>query len=175
MVKEAMNNYLNKRTSRCSVYESVIANLNFHGIAHTILDHEPVYTMEQAIEACGSLPEQDVKVLFARTYRTKKKYDYCLIVWTGNRSVDFDQVAQVLSVKKVKLAKPEEVLSQLGVEIGALSPLGYGGEYPVVADKELFDQEIVYINPGVHNKTIKLSSSGLKLVLENSKSKFLVV
>lgn len=151
-----------------TVFQTIIDDLSTKGISYTLLEHEPVYTMEQAREVCGNLPEQGVKVLFAKAYKSKKTFDYFLIVWTGNKQVDFQQMADSLGVKKTKLATPEEVKTELGIEIGALSPFGYRGNYPVVFDEALLKQKELFINPGVHDKTIKLSPHDLRAIVEQS-------
>lgn len=153
-----------------SVFQTVIDSLIAQSIAHSVMEHQPVYTMQEAQEVCGNLPEEGVKVLFARAYTSKKSYSHILIVWTGNKQVDFEQIAQNLGVKKVKLANPEEVNEQLGVEIGALSPFGYSGSYPVILDSDLLNQNEVYINPGVHNKTIKMKPGALRSGIESTAS-----
>lgn len=153
-----------------SVFQTVVDSLIAQSISHSVMEHEPVYTMQEAQEVCRNLPEEGVKVLFARAYTSKKAYDYILIVWTGNKQVNFDQITEKLSVKKVKLARPDEVKEQLGVEIGALSPFGYQGSYPVVLDSDLLKQNEVYINPGVHNRTIKMKPTALKSGVESSAS-----
>lgn len=151
-----------------NVFQAIVDKLQVEGLSFTVIEHEPVYTMEQACEVCGNSPEEGVKVLFARMYKSKKEYEYCLVVWTGNKPVDFKQIANLLEAKKIKLASPEEVKSNLGIEIGALSPFGYSGAYPVVFDSNLLQQEILFINAGVHNRTIKLASKDLRLLMEQS-------
>lgn len=152
------------------VFQTIIDSLLACSITYELLEHEPVYTMEQAREVCGNLPEQGVKVLFVRLYKSKKDFSYCLIVWTGNKKVDFKQIANSLGVKKIKLASPEEVRLNLGVEIGALSPFGYGNNYPIIFDSALLKQSELFINPGVHNKTIKLNPQDLRVAVKQSAS-----
>jgi Ala-tRNA(Pro) deacylase len=154
------------------VFQTIINILKTRDISYTLFEHEPVYTMDQAREVCGNLPEQDVKVLFARTYSTKKYFGYCLIVWTGNKQVDFQKVSETLGAKKVKLATPEEVKNNLGIEIGALSPFGYDGSYPVVLESSLLNQTELFINPGDHRKTIKLNPQALRSIIEETSSDF---
>lgn len=61
------------------VFPHIIDTLLKKQITYTIFDHKPVYTMEQACEVCGNLPEQNVKVLFARTCESKGDFGYCLV------------------------------------------------------------------------------------------------
>ncbi len=160
---------------RRTVFQTIVHKLSSANISYTILEHEPVYTLEQARKACGNLPEQNVKVLFAKAYKSKENFDYFLIVWAGNKQVDFQQIAASLGVKKVRLASPEEVQTELGIEIGALSPFGYESRYPIVFDRSLLEQRDLFINPGVHDKTIKLESKDLFALVEQSASSFCLV
>lgn len=148
-----------------NVSERVREILDNSQVDYDVLEHEPVYDMEQAALVCGHEPESGVKVLFVE-YPGDIKVRYALVVWTGNSRVDFKEVGKRLGTNKIKLAAPESVYSVLGIEIGALSPFGYEGDYPVVLDRDLLNNEHLYINPGVHNKTIKLKSEDLLKILE---------
>lgn len=137
--------------------------------------HKPLFTMEETDEVYEGIPEQQVKVIFVREYKTKSVYDFCLIVWTGNKKVDFLKVAEALNVKKISMATPKEVLEELEIKIWALSPFGYSKKFVVIVDKDLFNQQDLYINPGVHDKTIKLSSGDLAKLVEMSASEMVLI
>jgi prolyl-tRNA editing enzyme YbaK/EbsC (Cys-tRNA(Pro) deacylase) len=155
-----------------AIFDTISAGLIARGIAYSVIEHEPVYTMEEAQEASGGEPEQGVKVLFIRTYRSKSDFYHCLVVWTGNKPVDFQRIATVLGAKKTKLASADEVLENLGIEIGALTPFGYERSFPVIFDNSLLNQAILYINPGVHDKTIKMNPNDLLEATKSSASTF---
>ena len=159
---------INNKKEDSDVYKIIISTLQSENISYEVLEHEPVFTMEEAVAATESRPEQNVKVLFAKAYQSKRNYSYCLLVWTGNKPVDFELAAETLLVKKIKLASADEVKEKLGIEIGALSPIGYKEEFPILADRRLFEQSDLYINPGVHDRTIKMPSDSLKQILEMS-------
>jgi len=152
------------------VYQNVINRLKEDGVDYTILSHTPVYTMEQASIVCDHLPEQGVKVLFIRVYNSKKKYGFALIVWTGSLPIDFVSVSNNILAKKISMATPEEVIQNLGIEIGSLSPFGYEHHFPLIFDSRLCKQDSVYINAGRHDLTIKLSPQNLKNLLIKSGS-----
>ena len=115
------------------VYGKIISLLEEYGVNYEEYAHKPLFTMEETDEVYEGIPEQQVKVIFAREYVTKKVYDFCLIVWTGNKKIDFLKVAESLNVKKVSMATPEEVLEELEIKIGALSPFGYSKKFVVIA------------------------------------------
>ena len=140
------------------VYGRIISLLGSSGVSYEEYFHKPLFTMGETEEVYGGIPEQQVKVIFAREYQTKSVYSYCLLVWTGNKKIEFQKVAEKLKAKKISMASSEEVFEQLEIKIGALSPFGYSKKYRTIIDGDLFDQQDLYINPGVHDKTIKLSS-----------------
>ena len=160
---------------RENVYRNVISFLEQCGVRYEEYSHKPLFTMEETDEIYEGISEQQVKVIFARKYKTKSVYDFCLIVWTGSKKVDFAKIAEVLNVKKVGMATPEEVLEELEIQIGALSPIGYKKKCLAVVDKNLLRQPDLYINPGVHDKTIRMSAVDLGKLIELSASEMVVV
>jgi prolyl-tRNA editing enzyme YbaK/EbsC (Cys-tRNA(Pro) deacylase) len=133
-------------------------------IPYELMHHEPVYNMEDVARVFG--PDhnlgEDVKALLVRVYSTKHEYTFALAVWRGDRRMDWDNLAEICGAKKVKMAGPDEVKAVLGIEVGALTPLGYDKRLPVVFDTEITGFSDSYINPGIHNETIKLASGDLK-------------
>lgn len=172
--KEKLESRLEDLSSK-HVYEKVIFLLEENGVVFEEYAHKPLFTMDETDELYNGIPEQQVKVIFAREYKTKSVYGFCLIVWTGNKRIDFLKAAEVLGVKKVGMASPEEVLENLMIEIGALSPFGYANKYPVILDGDLLSQPELYINPGVHDKTIKLSSVDMFKAVEVTSAELKII
>ena len=71
------------------VYGKIISLLEEYGVNYEEYVHKPLFTMEETDEVYEGVPEQQVKVIFEREYKTKSVYGFCLIVWTGNKKVDF--------------------------------------------------------------------------------------
>lgn len=152
-----------------SIFENILQILEKSDIPYKLIEHEPVFTMEQAAQVCNHLPKQGVKTLLIKLYTTKRQFEYWLVVWQGNEQIPFAEICSKLDFKKSKLAQPQEVSDTLGIEIGALAPFGYDNEYSVIFDKRLLEQEQVFINAGVHDKTIALAPEDLlKIVTESS-------
>lgn len=153
-----------------NIFENILQILEKSDIPYKLIEHEPVFTMEQAAEICNHKPEQGVKTLLTKLYTTKRQFEYWLIVWQGKEQIPFTELCSKLDLKKSKLAQPEEVTDTLGIEIGALAPFGYDNEYPVIFDNRLLEQEQVYINAGVHSKTIALAPEDLLKTVTASSS-----
>ena len=154
-----------------SIFENILQILENNQISYKLIEHEPVFTMEQAAKVCSHKPVQGVKTLLAKLYSSKRQFDYWLVVWQGNEQIIFDELTSQQSYKKWKFAQPDEVLFDIGVEVGALAPFGYVQKYPTIFDKRLLEQEQVYINAGVHDKTIALAPRDLFQILEQFSSK----
>ncbi len=150
-----------------SIFKNVQNLLKEKSISHEVLEHEPVFTMQQAAEVCEHSPEQGVKTLLIKLYQTKRQFEYWLVVWQGDEMIPLNVITKQLSYKKWKLVQPEEVLAELSIEIGALAPLGYERQYPVIFDQQLLEQKQVFINAGVHNRTIRLSPIDMFRVLQD--------
>ncbi len=144
-----------------NVQESVVGILQRENIHFEVFHHEPVYTMEQAALVSGHKPEEGIKTLLIRTYKTKSAYDFALVVWRGDRQVNWSRVSDGLRIKKVSMASEEEVEQILGIKIGALTPFGYIQKLPVIFDKAILENITAYINPGRHDETLQLASGDL--------------
>ena len=155
------------------VYKEVLSTLNDKKMIYEEISHEPVYHMEEAAVICGHEPDKGVKVLFFRSYSSKNNFDYGIAVWQGTSPVDFKKVAEMTGSKKISLASPNEVVEQLGIEIGSLSPFGYDKYLPVVFDEALTDNDFVYINAGRHDRTVKMKPSDLIKILSESGKPFI--
>lgn len=68
----------------------------------------------------------------------------------------------VTNSKKIRFATAEEVKELTGLTIGSCCPFGYEINIKTYIDKDLFNKEYLYFNPGSHVKTIKLSSLDFK-------------
>jgi prolyl-tRNA editing enzyme YbaK/EbsC (Cys-tRNA(Pro) deacylase) len=147
------------------IRDSIVTALQHAAIPFELLTHEPVFTMEGAQAATGEKPEEGVKCLLLKGYKTKHDSDFVLAVWRGDRRVDTHTLASTLGYKKVSMASPEEVQKTLGIEIGALAPLGYSISLPVIFDQAILENEFAYINPGRHDETIKLKAADLRTAI----------
>jgi Ala-tRNA(Pro) deacylase len=122
------------------------------------IEHEPVYTNPAMAQAVGVKESQTVKSLVLKTREGK----FAVLVLPGDKKMDWKVVANQLNTKKVEFAKPEEVLSLVGCEVGCVPPFGHMTELPIYMDKELLKKDFLYFNPGVHNKSFKVKAWDLR-------------
>src|SRR5438105_338922 len=100
-------------------YEKIIQLLDQSQILYELLEHEAVYTSEQAAKIRGLSLDQGAKSLLL-----KAKNDFILVVLPGNKKLDSKRVKQLLFVKDLRFATPEEVKEIMGCEVGACYPFG---------------------------------------------------
>jgi Ala-tRNA(Pro) deacylase len=143
-----------------AVEEKIIGMLKAQKIEFESVDHEPVYTNPAMAEALGVTEAETVKSLVLMT----KEKKMVVLVLPGNKKVEWKKAAADIGTKKVSFAKPEQVLEQVGCEVGCVPPFGQLVELPIYMDEALIKKDYVYFNPGVHDKSYKIKGWDLKKV-----------
>jgi Cys-tRNA(Pro) deacylase len=121
-------------------------------------EHAPVYTISAAALALGVKESQTVKSLVLKT----KEEKFLVLILPGDKKLDWKLLGQQLKTKKLEFAKPEEVLQVVGCEVGCVPPFGHLTDLPIYMDKELLKKDVLYFNPGVHNKSFKVRAWDLR-------------
>ncbi len=133
-------------------FKTIIQLLESKKIVYELLEHEPVYTSEQAAVTRGlSLAEG------AKSLLLKANNEFILVVLPGDQKLDSKKVKTIVGAKKLRFATPEEVVGIMGCAIGACYPLGNVLEIRTFVDPKLGKNESISFNPGLHDKTIRLT------------------
>jgi Ala-tRNA(Pro) deacylase len=148
--------------------EKIIATLQEKNIAYEIFEHEAVYTNPAMAEALQVGESETVKSLVLKT----KEGDLFVLVLPGDKKVDWKKAAAGANTKKVSFAKPEEVSRAVGCEVGCVPPFGHLTALPIYMDPELTKKDVVYFNPGVHDKSFKIKAWDLKKICNPAFIKF---
>jgi len=123
------------------------------GIAHTTVEHEPVFTVEQAKAHRGVLPGHHIKNLFLRN----KKEEMWLVVALEDRAIDLKQLGERLGAGRLSFGSPERLRTWLGVEPGSVTPLSTindtGHKVTLVLDSALRDGGPVNVHPLTNTMT----------------------
>jgi len=144
--------------------EKIVQTLEKNGISYEIREHEPVYTNPAMAEALGVNESQTVKSLVLST----KEKKMVVFVMPGNKKINWKAAAKTAGTKKVNFAKPEEVSRDVGCEVGCVPPFGHMKDLPIFLDGELMHESAVYFNPGVHDKSFKVTPRDLKKLCQIS-------
>lgn len=132
-------------------FEMIRSFLDENNIQYELFEHEPVFTSEQAANIRGFSTHQGAKALL-----TKADGEFTMFVLPGDMKLDTKKAKQLLNVKDIRFATPEEVVEVMGCEIGACYPFGNLIDVPMYVDQKLADNNEIAFNPGVHNRSIKM-------------------
>lgn len=132
-------------------YEEIVNLLKKNKIPYKETEHEPVYTCEQAAKVRGISISQGAKSLLI-----KCENDFILVVLPGDRKLDSKKLKNLLHVKDLRFALPEEVKDKMGCEIGACYLFGNLVGLPVYVDNSSSKNDIISFNPGIHTRSIEI-------------------
>jgi Ala-tRNA(Pro) deacylase len=135
--------------SNMSVFDRIIDELTRKKIPHTVSEHDPVSTSEEAAKIRGVDICTGAKAILL--YADSNPF---MIVVPGDRRIDMKVFKKTYGVKDLRMATPEEVKLVTTVEIGAVPPFGHIFGIPLYLDITLRKNETIYFNPGLHAKTI---------------------
>jgi Ala-tRNA(Pro) deacylase len=112
----------------------------------------------------------DCKNLFLQNRRGKKHY---LVIICAYKKIDISHLALFLGEnKKMGFASAERLKKYLGVTPGSVTPFGLihdkEKEVHVVIDKNIFLHEHVHFHPLRNTASLKITTTDLKVFLENS-------
>jgi len=80
-------------------YDKITELLRAHHINYQELDHEPVYTSQEAARIRGLSLDEGAKSLLLKT-----KHKFVLVVLAGSKKLDSKKLKNILSVKDLRFA-----------------------------------------------------------------------
>src|SRR5262244_610339 len=99
--------------------EAWLRQLRQHGVAFTVLRHEPVFTSEQAAAVRGTSLASGAKALVLKAGDT-----FLMAVLPADRKLDSRKAREALGVKGLRFASKEEVEQLTGLQPGSIPPFG---------------------------------------------------
>nr|BAE03284.1 hypothetical conserved protein [Candidatus Caldarchaeum subterraneum] len=113
------------------------------------LPPEQARTSESAANAVGCELGQIAKSIVLKGSRTY------VVVLAGDRRIDLKKFSKVVG-EPVRLAKPDEVLSETGYPVGAVPPFGHIRPLKTFIDASLLRHKVVYASGGSDSFLLKL-------------------
>lgn len=143
--------------------EAALQHLRELGLAYEMEEHPAVATIEE-MEGLGLTGKGDVcKNLFLRDYKGRKHY---LVVLDKDKRADFKTLAAQLSSTPLSFASPQRLAAYLGLEKGAVTPLGVVNDashaVTVVIDSDLRGRRRLGVHPNVNTATVWLTPEALE-------------
>lgn len=119
------------------------------GVEYRLLEHEPVFTSEQAATVRGTPPEAGAKALVV-----KAGDQFVVAVLPGNRKVNNRRLRELLGTRHLRFVDKEELHELTGCVPGAVPPFGNLFGLPVVMDAALRSCDEVAFNAGSNSVSI---------------------
>jgi len=142
-----------------SVFERLREHLERAGVAFTLLEHEPVFTSEQAAAVRGTPLSSGAKALVM-----KAGEKFVILVLPADRKLDSRKARSGLAVKALRFASKEEVETLTGLQPGSIPPFGSLFGLPTYCDPALAENPSINFNAGDHAVSIQMSYSDFAAV-----------
>lgn len=130
------------------------------GVEFEVLPHRRTTTAGSEAHVLGVSPEETAKTLI-----TKGERGYVRAVVPAARHLDLEKLAAVLDGETMSLLTESELVSAYPqFELGAVPPFGGPDGDRVVVDEALAECELVVLDAGVHDASIRLHGRDLVAV-----------
>lgn len=149
------------------LYE-VLEKLN---IAYEKLEHEAVYTVEEAKKIEGQLQGMGCKNLFLKD----KKKNYYLVVLQEDKRADLKALGKQLGTSNFRFCSEDALMEILGLTKGSCTPFGIindtENQVTLVLDKEFEGQQLLF-HPNRNTATIRVSYEDLIRFIEHENHRY---
>ncbi len=156
--------------------EALNSWLKEHQIEYKLHTHPAVFTVDEARIHCGFIPGMHCKNLFIKNV---KGTEYYLVTLPSTKRLDFKKLQKLLSSSLLKFASEEELQKYLGLDIGAVSPLGLVNDTQkkviYVIDKAVWGAEIMSFHPNVNTESVELTKENFHNMIKFTGNRFLVL
>ena len=138
------------------------------GIKTTTVEHEPLFTVEQADTMASGIPGGHIKNLFLKD----DKKQLWLIVAEDHAKIELKKVSAALNTKGLRFADADLLWQTLGVKPGSVTPFALINDRDhtvnVVLDSTLLDFTILNAHPLENTATTSISLQDFKKFLKST-------
>jgi len=154
--------------------ENVLERLKNLNINYKIVEHTPVYTIDEMDELGDIFDGAKIcKNLFVRDQKGKKHF---LIVVPEEKRVPLADVSSKIGSTKLSFASEERLMKYLKLTPGAVTPLAVindeNSEVEVILDEELKNEKILGVHPCENTATILLTIQDLEKYINSCNNKY---
>lgn len=112
---------------------SATSDPRLKGMAHTVITHERVNSLEEAAALRELEPSAVIKTMVIR----RGENDYMFILVPGDRVIDWPKLREHLAERRLSMPDSDEARAVTGYARGTITPLGASQAWPVLADHRL--------------------------------------
>jgi Cys-tRNA(Pro)/Cys-tRNA(Cys) deacylase len=125
------------------------------GLAHEVVRHGPVRSLEEAARARGVEPRQVVKTMVVRVSAA----EHVFVLVPGDREIAWPKLRALLGVNRLTMASPQAAYDVTGYVRGTITPLGSRTPLLVVADASLIGR--ISLGGGAHGVALLVDAAEL--------------
>lgn len=141
--------------------DRLFADLNALGIAHVVVEHQAVFTVDESSKIDRDMPGAHTKNLFLKDASGQ----FWLVTVSAQARVDLKALPVAIGSKRVSFGKADDMMALLGISPGSVTPLAAindaAGKVKVVLAADLAAQDRINVHPLRNTATIGLSSADL--------------
>lgn len=146
-------------------------------VPYEVLEHQAVYTVQEANLLEMLYPGSGAKNLFLRD---DKKQNYYLITLKSEKKIDLKEFSRDNHLRRLSFAHANELEGILGLKAGAVSPLGIlnddNRQVEVFLDSDLFlGSALVGVHPNDNTATVWLTADDLLKIIQTHGNKVKIV
>lgn len=150
-------------TKKSSGHEKTISIklLEKRGIPHEIIIFsDTIHDAKEVARITGHRPNEVYKTLVVIDDQSRSKP--CLIMIAADTSLDLKKVAQILEVKKARMAKHDEAEKLTGLQVGGISALALiNAGFRIYLDENAILLETILVSAGKRGVNLKLPVEAL--------------
>lgn len=143
------------------------ASLQNLGITYDVVEHAPVFTVEESGDLHDQIAGAHTKNLFLKDAGDQ----FWLVTIPAEARVDLKALPAAIGSKRVSFGKAEDMERLLGITPGSVTPLAAfndkDGAVSVVLDQSLADATLVQVHPLRNSATLGLSGKEVLRALES--------
>jgi Cys-tRNA(Pro) deacylase len=123
------------------------------GLAHRVIVHGPVGSLEEAAAARGVQIPDVVKTIVVR----RGEDDFLFVLVPGDRIISWPKLRALLNVNRLSMPDAATAKVVTGYERGTITPFGSTRAWPVIADERLVGRTVT-IGGGAHGVSIAIDT-----------------
>ncbi|MCY6958381.1 prolyl-tRNA synthetase associated domain-containing protein [Clostridium brassicae] len=137
-------------------------------ISYDVIEHPPVYTIEEMDKLNIDSKNEVVKNLFVREDKKKR---YFLLVLQKNKRVDLKGIRKKLNCRALSFASEEDLYKYMKLSKGSVTPFGILNDtdckVEVILDKDILLFERIGVHPNDNTATVWISPKDLESIIKN--------
>ena len=152
-----------------SINKKVFDTMVSMNISYDVIEHPPVYTIEEMDKLNIDSKSEIVKNLFVRDDKKKR---YFLIVLEKNKRVNLKDIRKKLNCRPLSFASEEDLAKYMKLSKGSVTPFGILNDndckVEVVFDKDILLFERIGVHPNVNTATVWIRPQDLESIIKNN-------